>query len=170
MASQPHIRLAQGEDIAALHEVNPIARAEPGRRHFIANAVAAGQCWAAAEVDDASALLGYGVLNDAFFEQDFVPLLMVRDSARRRGIAAALLHTLEQQGRGASFSPPPTVPTHRCSACSPSWASSPAAALTTWTRASPSWSSSSSAPAPRAPNQAGNAPQAVRTIRTSTAP
>lgn len=100
MAPHPHIRLAQGDDIDALHGLDPIARAEQGRRHFIANAVEAGQCWVATEADDASALLGYGVLNAAFFEQDFIPLVVVRDSARRRGIASAILHTLAQQGRG----------------------------------------------------------------------
>ncbi|WP_236234036.1 GNAT family N-acetyltransferase [Pseudomonas tohonis] len=103
MANRPHIRTALDGDIAALCALDPIACLEQGRRHFIATAVAAGQCWVATEADDASALLGYGVINDAFFEQDFIPLLVVRESARRRGIASALIGALEGQGTGAKL-------------------------------------------------------------------
>lgn len=103
MATQPHIRPARDGDIDALCALDPIARLEQGRRHFIASAVAAGQCWVATEADDTSALLGYGVINDAFFEQDFIPLLVVRESARRRGIATALIGVLEGQGTGAKL-------------------------------------------------------------------
>ncbi|WP_254241829.1 GNAT family N-acetyltransferase [Achromobacter pestifer] len=84
-------------------ELDPIARQEPGRRTFIAQAVAAGQCWAATEAEDASALIGYGVLDRSFFEHDFIPLIVVKHSARRRGVATAIMRTLELQCRGGKL-------------------------------------------------------------------
>lgn len=103
MVNRPHMRPALDGDIAALCALDPIARLEQGRRHFIAAAVVACQCWVATEADGASALLSYGVINDAFFEQDCIPLLVVRDSAQRRGIASALIGVLEGQGTGAKL-------------------------------------------------------------------
>ncbi|NMK46279.1 GNAT family N-acetyltransferase [Achromobacter sp. Bel] len=103
MLSQTNVRLARNEDIASIIELDPIARQDPGRRTFIANAVAAGQCWAATEAQEASALIGYGVLNKSFFEHDFIPLVMVKDSARRRGVATAIMRALELQCQGGKL-------------------------------------------------------------------
>ncbi|MBO1014440.1 GNAT family N-acetyltransferase [Achromobacter sp. SD115] len=103
MSLQTYVRIAQSGDIDSMVELDPIARQEPGRRTFIAHAVAAGQCWAATEADDASALIGYGVLDHSFFEHDFIPLVVVKHSARRRGVATAILRTLESQCRGGKL-------------------------------------------------------------------
>lgn len=103
MPAPPNIRLARREDVDSLIGLDPIARRGVGRRQFIAQAVADGQCWIAAAEDDASTVLGYGVLNRAFFEHDFIPLVMVRDSARRRGVATAIVRTLALQCQGAKL-------------------------------------------------------------------
>ncbi|MNX17399.1 hypothetical protein D3C86_472800 [compost metagenome] len=97
MSSQTNVRPASIEDIDSIIELDPLAKQELGRRTFIANAVAAGQCWAAAEAEGAPALVGYGVLNQSFFDNDFIPLIVVKASARRRGVATAIMRTLELQ-------------------------------------------------------------------------
>ncbi|MNM56373.1 hypothetical protein D3C76_534320 [compost metagenome] len=100
MSAHPTIRLAQREDLDALVELDAIARNDPGRRRFIAQATACSQCWVAVEAHAASLLIGYGVLNQAFFDQPFIPLIVVKASARRRGVASAILRTLEAQCTG----------------------------------------------------------------------
>ncbi|MBB1596125.1 GNAT family N-acetyltransferase [Achromobacter sp. UMC46] len=103
MPPQTNVRLAQSYDIDSIIELDPIAKQELARRTFIANAVAAGQCWAAVEAECASALIGYGVLNRSFFEHDFIPLIVVKDSARRRGVATAIMRTLELRCQGGKL-------------------------------------------------------------------
>lgn len=76
MPSPTIVRPASSKDIDSIVELDPIAKQEPGRRSFIAKAIGAGQCWVAAEAAEALALLGYGVLlNNYFFEHDFIPLM-----------------------------------------------------------------------------------------------
>jgi len=94
------VRLAEESDLDALFGLDAIARREPERRLFIADSVHAGQCWVA---HDASELLGYGVLNHSFFGQAFIPLAVVKDSARRRGVGAAILSALESQCQAAKL-------------------------------------------------------------------
>lgn len=103
MSFQTQVRIAQSVDIDSIVELDPIARQEPGRRTFIAQAVAAGQCWAATAAEDASALVGYGVLDRSFFGHDFIPLIVVKRSARRRGVATAIMRTLELQCQGGKL-------------------------------------------------------------------
>jgi len=97
MTAQSNVRLAVSSDLDSLIELDVIARREARRREFIAQAISAGRCWVAVEPRDASMLLSYGVLHDSFFEQAFIPLIVVRDSARRRGIGSAILLALESQ-------------------------------------------------------------------------
>jgi len=47
--------------------------------------------------------MGYGVLNQSFFEHDFIPLIVVKASARRRGVATAIMRMLELQCQGKLF-------------------------------------------------------------------
>ncbi|CAB3731052.1 GNAT family N-acetyltransferase [Achromobacter kerstersii] len=103
MLSPTNVRPASREDIDSIIELDPVAKQERGRRMFITKAVAAGQCWAAVEPADASAVIGYGVLNQSFFEHDFIPLIVVKASARRRGVATAIMRTLESQCQGKLF-------------------------------------------------------------------
>jgi len=103
MLSQTNVRPASRQDINLIIELDSIAKQERGRKTFITNAVAAGQCWVAVEAEDASALIGYGILNKSFFENDFIPLIVVKASARRRGVATAILRTLESQSPGKLF-------------------------------------------------------------------
>lgn len=103
MPSQIIVRPASLEDVDSIIELDPIAKQEPGRRAFIANAVAAGQCRVAVEAENTSAVIGYGILNKSFFENDFVPLIVVKASARRRGVATVIMTTLASQCAGKLF-------------------------------------------------------------------
>ncbi|CAN7522712.1 GNAT family N-acetyltransferase [Pseudomonas solani] len=96
----PTVRRARSADTDALVALDPIAREQPGRKAFIAQAIAAGHCWVAVETHDDSTLLGYGVLDCSFFEHDFIALVMVKDGARRQGVASALMAELERQCTG----------------------------------------------------------------------
>lgn len=101
MNPQLNVRLACDSDIDRLVDLDAIARQEPRRRAFIAQAVSAGQCWVAVDAGDASRLLGYGVLDFSFFGHAFIPLIVVKNSQRRRGVGCAILRALES-GCGAA--------------------------------------------------------------------
>ncbi|TCG10159.1 hypothetical protein BZM27_00315 [Paraburkholderia steynii] len=66
----------------------------------LAISVIAAQCWLATEPGDGASPVGYGVLNQNFFEHYFVPLIVVGEDSRRRGIGIAILRELETQCRG----------------------------------------------------------------------
>lgn len=103
MTSPSNVRLALSTDLDGLIALDAIARCEPSRRRFIEQAIDAGQCWVAAEPSDSSVLLGYGVLDYSFFEQAFIPLVVVGDSARRRGVGSAILRALESRSGAAKL-------------------------------------------------------------------
>ncbi|AUT64035.1 N-acetyltransferase [Paraburkholderia terrae] len=95
-----NIRAAMSADIAALIELDSIAQRSLQRRAYIENAAIATQCWLATEPGDGASPVGYGVLNQNFFEHDFVSLIVVGEESRRRGIGIAILRELETQCRG----------------------------------------------------------------------
>lgn len=98
-----NIRVAVSNDIGSLIELDLIAHRDLQRRAFIESAIAYAQCWVATETDDETSILGYGVLNQTFFEQNFVPLLVVRETDRRTGVATAILRKLESKCRGTKL-------------------------------------------------------------------
>lgn len=99
-AHRVNIRVAVSGDIASLIELDSISQRDPRRAEFIKRAVVAAQCWVATEAQDDSSIIGYGVLNEAFFEQNFVPLIVVGERARRKGVGSAILRELVLQCRG----------------------------------------------------------------------
>ncbi|NQD75359.1 GNAT family N-acetyltransferase [Pseudomonas sp. CrR7] len=103
MVLESPVRLARQADLDALFDLDVIAQREESRREFIARAVACGQCWVATDADDTELLLGYGVLDHSFFGQEFIPLVVVLGSARRRGVGAAIVRELESRSLGAKL-------------------------------------------------------------------
>jgi GNAT superfamily N-acetyltransferase len=88
------VRLALPADISVLRAVDPLMRADSDRQHLVRTSVDREECFVAVEDDGA---LGFAILNYTFFSHAFVPLLVVATSARRRGIATALLANAERQ-------------------------------------------------------------------------
>jgi|SRR5690349_7800452 GNAT superfamily N-acetyltransferase len=98
-----NIHLASSDDIESLIELDSVSRCDSRRRAFIENAVTAAQCWIATGNDEVALTVGYGILNRTFFEQNFVPLIVVRDTARRTGVGIALLSEFESQCQGTKL-------------------------------------------------------------------
>lgn len=74
-----------------------------GARQYAAR-VDSQSCWVAeAAQHEALELLGYGILDRSFFHQNFVSLLMVKETARGQRIATALMIALEAQCAGAKL-------------------------------------------------------------------
>ena len=99
MTGTPHhnslkcsIRPAVEGDVEALCSLDLIARREDARREFIRRAVASGTCFVAVAEEE---VVGYGVLNYAFYDNGFIDMLYVRSERRRGGAGAALLRHLE---------------------------------------------------------------------------
>lgn len=88
------IRTATATDVAGIRFVDPLMRADPDRAHLIQSAVGAGGCVVAVDREE---VLGFGILNYTFFQQGFVPLLVVGMGSRRIGVGKALLSELERR-------------------------------------------------------------------------
>jgi ribosomal protein S18 acetylase RimI-like enzyme len=90
------IRQATAADLNGLSECDPFAADHPERNRFLSVAIERGECWVAFAADGPK---GYVVLNYNFFENGFIPLVVVAPSARRRGIGHRLLAAAEAQCR-----------------------------------------------------------------------
>ena len=86
------IRPAGPADVPAIEAVDPVAVADDGRRGFIAERVAVGQTLVALEGD---AVVGYLVMDHAFFGRGFVAMLCVHPARRREGIGRVLMRHAE---------------------------------------------------------------------------
>ena len=95
--TQVTVRPAGPADVAAIAAVDPVTSHDDDRRRFIAERVAAGQTLVAVGNDavDGDAIVGYLVLDHAFFERGFVVMLCVHPEHRRRGIGQALMRHAE---------------------------------------------------------------------------
>lgn len=87
-----HVRRATAADTGAICAIDPRVSDDSSRRPFIERAIAASDCYVAADGDT---ICGYVVFDRSFFEQPFVSLLVVDGSRRRRGIGSALMRHIE---------------------------------------------------------------------------
>ena len=86
------IQNATEADTEHVWEIDQDAVGDPRRRDFIQDAVEAGQCYVAT-VDDNCA--GLAILDESFFGNAFISLLIVRPEFRRQKVATALIRHLE---------------------------------------------------------------------------
>ena len=91
-----HTRDAVPEDLYALITLDAVARENSERVQSLRAAIATGECMVAAQ---GPLLLGYVVLNHAFYGNAFVPLLYVSAESRRQGVGTALLRAAEARCR-----------------------------------------------------------------------
>jgi GNAT superfamily N-acetyltransferase len=90
------IRSASLGDLDRLISLDQVALREVTRVATIQRGIDGGTCWVAD--DNSGRPLGYALLNKrAFFGFDFVELLYVEPSARRRGVGRALIEHLERE-------------------------------------------------------------------------
>jgi ribosomal protein S18 acetylase RimI-like enzyme len=87
-------RDATASDIETLLALDEIARTDADRSAFIRNAVAGGTCLVA---EHEGRVVGYGVLDHAFFGHGFVSMLYVAASRRRQGVGGVLLRALARR-------------------------------------------------------------------------
>ncbi len=86
------IRPAVEGDIELIYAFDPIAQRDSRRRAFIQRCVAAGTCFVVVAADQ---VIGYGVLEYAFYEQGFISMLVIHPAYRRQGAGLALMQYLE---------------------------------------------------------------------------
>ncbi|MEX1032764.1 MAG: GNAT family N-acetyltransferase [Cellvibrionaceae bacterium] len=85
------IRDAGPGDRAAILEIDPVAQTDRDRVKFIERVLESALCLVA---EDGSGILGYGVLEYTFFENGFISMVYVSDSARRKGVGTSLMKEL----------------------------------------------------------------------------
>lgn len=86
------IRPAAENDIETLCSFDLIAQRENERREFIRRVVISGECFVAVANEK---VIGYGVLNYAFYRNGWIEMIYVHSDHRRSGAGAALLRHLE---------------------------------------------------------------------------
>jgi ribosomal protein S18 acetylase RimI-like enzyme len=86
------IRAAVPADVQAIVHCDACAQPHESRRTFIHSAVAQGQCLVAVT---GGSVVGFVVLTHSFFEQGFIPLVVVATTHQRRGVGLRLLAAAE---------------------------------------------------------------------------
>ena len=85
------VRATGSDDIPALVALDTYVLINPARATQITLWVESGQCFVAEREGE---LLGFAVLNRAFFHSFFIELLMVSETHRRSGLGTALIQHL----------------------------------------------------------------------------
>jgi ribosomal protein S18 acetylase RimI-like enzyme len=88
------VRKAVPVEIDAVVKCDAYTQSRTSRRAFIESAIARGQCSVTVSGDR---IAGFVVLNYSFFEQGFVPLIVVAPEYRRAGIGLELLRTVQAE-------------------------------------------------------------------------
>ena len=86
------VEKATERDIDAVREIDSTTIGGHKREKFLTGAVRAGRCFVA---QDGNAVVGFGVLEQSFFGQGFISLLVVHPEHRRRGVATAIIRHIE---------------------------------------------------------------------------
>lgn len=88
------IRDAASADLDSIISIDGVARVDPQRVAFIERSLRDHVCVVA---DGREGVVGYAVLDYSFFENGFIPLVYVAESARRTGVGMGLITYLESR-------------------------------------------------------------------------
>jgi ribosomal protein S18 acetylase RimI-like enzyme/mannose-6-phosphate isomerase-like protein (cupin superfamily) len=94
------IRPAAAVDLAALYELDHIARSDAGRRAFIARSLGEGRAWV---VEVAEQVCGYGVIRHDFFGRSFLEMVYIAAGRRGQGLGSRLIGFMETQARSTAL-------------------------------------------------------------------
>ena len=94
------LRSARVDDLVAVCALDPRTGGDPARRGRVHEAFRDGLGWVAEADGD---LLGYAIAGPWFYGHPFLELLVVRESARRRGLGRALVREVEAHFAGAKL-------------------------------------------------------------------
>lgn len=86
------IEKATGDDFEHVCAFDRMVLGDSSRQNFLANAIKAAQCLIA-RIGDVR--VGFAVLEQSFYGQSFISLLIVHRDYRRRGVATALIRHIE---------------------------------------------------------------------------
>ena len=92
------VRPAVSADIEQILRMDSSVQVDQSRRALIQSAVDRGECLVAV---NNGILLGYGVMNYAFFDRGFVWLVYVDAAQRRRGVGSRLFDEFERRCRSS---------------------------------------------------------------------
>ena len=86
------VEKATEQELESIWALDRMVIGDSSRKDLLADAVRAGQCWLAHIGDTVT---GFGVLEQSFYGQGFVSLLMTHPNYRRYGVATAIIHHFE---------------------------------------------------------------------------
>jgi ribosomal protein S18 acetylase RimI-like enzyme len=87
------VERATEDDYADICAIDAAIMGNDSRREYLAEAIMARHCLVAREADEA---LGYAVVDNAFFGNPFIELLIVHPEHRRRGVGEAIMRYIEK--------------------------------------------------------------------------
>ncbi len=90
------IRLAVKKDLAALVDVDPMARDDGGRGELVRGAIEAQRAWI---LEVSLCPVGYGIISHDFFGRSFLDLILIAESQRSKGYGPRLIAFLEGLSR-----------------------------------------------------------------------
>jgi len=86
------IRKATTQDAPVVCRIDAMILGNTRRSSELCNAIAAGQCYVASFDMD---IIGFAIMNQSFFKQSFVELIMVHPQYQKRGVGEDLFLYLE---------------------------------------------------------------------------
>jgi ribosomal protein S18 acetylase RimI-like enzyme len=86
------IKTATDDELEDIRTIDSMTLGSNRRRDFLTEAVKAGRCLVA---DVGGKVAGFGILEQTFYGQGFISLLIVHPDNRRKGVATALIRRME---------------------------------------------------------------------------
>ncbi len=86
------IKKATRKELGAIKAIDRMTLGTDSRKDFLTEAVKAGRCHVAMSGDKVA---GFGILEQTFYFQGFIGLLVVHTDFRRQGVATALIRRME---------------------------------------------------------------------------